>query len=413
LEFDFSKVAVSSESKQNIERRLTPRKRFNFYLSLGNNLNKSFCLYSLISYKKINLNYPFLGALGLLSFLLADYQAVPDGIYEMLYARLLSLTAICFSALILAQEIDPKQVLKQHHKAQISMCANALIVHVSLLLVGHTAAIYGNFHYQTGSILVIIFFCSVIRVHFLYVLPTVFLILVSQLYFIKNIIHASEAIFLEHLFIFSAVAVFGCLANARMEYEIRKNFLQSLLLELKRQKLEQAKEKLFQLSISDPLTGLTNRRGFDQNLKRIWSTATRNQHSVTLLMIDIDLFKQFNDSQGHPEGDIALRNIAGVFQQTLKRPGDVAARMGGEEFAIVLPQTDHQSGLLVAETIRKAIWEKNITHPLSHFDKRMTISIGVATTTPQPNSTYEPLIQQADIALYKAKEAGRNQVQSA
>jgi diguanylate cyclase (GGDEF)-like protein len=411
LEFKFSKANISDESQKNIEDMLTPKKGPQFYLSFDKSIESLFSFYSLSTYKKINFVYPFVGVACLFFFLFADYQVAPDAIYDFLYARLLGFTSIFFTALVFIKKIDKDKIRTTHHFTQIVMCGNALIVHASLLLVGYIASTYGDFHYQTGSILIIILFCSVIRVNFYYAMPTVFLILVSQLFFMKSVINASDSVFLEHVYIYTSVAFFGCLANARMESEIRKNFLKSLSLELKKQNLEQAKDELLQLSISDPLTGLTNRRGFDQNIAKIWLNAIRNKYPVSFLMIDVDLFKQYNDSQGHLGGDSALKKIADIFKYKLKRPGDMVARLGGEEFGIVLPQTDSIAATLIAEFIRKAIWEQNIFHPASKVDERLTISIGIATVSPEQNSSYKLVIEQADIALYQAKENGRNKVQ--
>jgi diguanylate cyclase (GGDEF)-like protein len=312
--------------------------------------------------------------------------------------------------MIFVKPIDISNIKKRHHLTQVIMCINAFIVHVSLLIVGYIASIYGNFHYQTGSILIIILLCSVIRINFYYVLPTVFLVVASQLYFTANILNESGVVLLEHVFIFPTIALLSCLSNARMESEIRKNFLKSILLEHKKKKLEIAKKELLQQLLSDPLTGLMNRRGFDQNFSKIWLNAIRNKYAISFLMIDIDLFKQCNGSQGHLIGDLSLKSIADILKYELKRPEDFVACLGGEEFAVVMPQTNNGSATLIAETIRKAIWEKKIFHPASKADHRLTISIGLATMIPEQKTSYDLIIDAADIALYKAKENGRNRL---
>lgn len=162
------------------------------------------------------------------------------------------------------------------------------------------------------------------------------------------------------------------------------------------------------MAFMDGLTGLANRRRFDDCLETEWRRARRNSTPVTLLMADIDWFKHYNDSHGHPEGDACLKRIARTLKATLKRPQDLAARYGGEEFACVLPETDLGGGRRVAASLLEAIQDLHIPHegvPLN----QVTLSIGVATMVPQGIQEPSLLLEAADANLYQAKNQGRNQ----
>ncbi|WP_343843682.1 diguanylate cyclase [Bowmanella denitrificans] len=175
--------------------------------------------------------------------------------------------------------------------------------------------------------------------------------------------------------------------------------------------LQQANEKLQKLSTQDGLTGIANRRAFDQQLAYQWQVATRHQQPLALLLLDIDHFKAFNDQHGHQAGDEALIQVAKCLDAQLHRPGDLAARYGGEEFAFVLPGTDLNGAIGVAEQIRRCI----AAEPLQLNDTTLylTASIGVASQIPSKHSDHtgvEALLKAADKNLYLAKAAGRNQV---
>jgi len=163
------------------------------------------------------------------------------------------------------------------------------------------------------------------------------------------------------------------------------------------------------LSMMDQLTDLPNRRNFDNRLRIEWEHAIRNRAFISLLMIDIDFFKNYNDKYGHQEGDIALKAMANIFKHTLKRSVDFVARWGGEEFVILLPNTHLSGALGVAEIIRaKAVDTEIICTGGSAA--RLTLSIGVNTIKPKLGSSLDGFISGADKALYIAKENGRNQV---
>ena len=172
-------------------------------------------------------------------------------------------------------------------------------------------------------------------------------------------------------------------------------------------------EKLRQLSSLDGLTGIANRRSFDDELARIWRRAQREGGSVSLVMIDIDHFKCYNDAYGHPAGDECLRRVAEVLRSNVNRPFDLAARYGGEEFAVLLPDTHGAGAEIVAEQMRALVESLGIPHCRSSANRAVTISCGVAVAAPTPDLEPASLIAQADRRLYEAKHAGRNRVAGA
>jgi diguanylate cyclase (GGDEF)-like protein len=181
------------------------------------------------------------------------------------------------------------------------------------------------------------------------------------------------------------------------------------LLDMARQ-LREANEALERLSIMDELTGVANRRHFNRTLDEEWSRTLRNRPFLSLILIDVDCFKAYNDTCGHQAGDECLRRVAESIRGVLKRPTDLLARYGGEEFAIVLPDTKAEGAVALAETMRRAVHDLNVPHPRSSAGDRVTISLGVATgDTVWPHDPRE-LITAADQALYQAKHEGRNRV---
>jgi diguanylate cyclase (GGDEF)-like protein len=173
--------------------------------------------------------------------------------------------------------------------------------------------------------------------------------------------------------------------------------------------LQQANLELDRLSNTDYLTGLFNRRYFEEALDREWKRSLREHTSLTMVMMDIDYFKQYNDHYGHIEGDYCLQQVAKMLLESVNRPADVVARFGGEEFVILLPNTDEKASL-VAERCRAAVEELCLPHAKSAVSQFVTVSIGVATVRPAANLSIRTLTKCADQALYKAKADGRNRV---
>lgn len=166
------------------------------------------------------------------------------------------------------------------------------------------------------------------------------------------------------------------------------------------------------LGMIDTLTNIANRRSFNERIEMEWRRAIRKQVPLSLLMLDVDRFKNYNDTYGHPQGDMLLKTVTQIFTDTLNRPGDMPARLGGEEFAILLPDSGMDAALSVAEKIRAAVEKARIIAaiPEGEVETSTTISIGVISAIPDSEESLASFIARADEYLYAAKNSGRNRI---
>lgn len=176
------------------------------------------------------------------------------------------------------------------------------------------------------------------------------------------------------------------------------------------QKLIELQKQLEELSFKDGLTGVFNRRMFDSVMEVEWANAKRNRQPLSLIMLDIDYFKQYNDYYGHIQGDECLKRVANVLACVATRSRDFFARYGGEEFILVLPETDEAAAFKIAERCRNVIFKSQIPHEKSLVSQLLTISIGISTITPTRNDEAIKFIATVDKQLYVAKEKGRNSI---
>jgi diguanylate cyclase (GGDEF)-like protein len=177
--------------------------------------------------------------------------------------------------------------------------------------------------------------------------------------------------------------------------------------------LKRHRDTLAQLALTDGLCSIPNRRGFDETLGREWLRAARSGQTLSLMLIDIDHFKSFNDTYGHPAGDACLKRVASLISRALLRPADYVARYGGEEFACILPETAPDGARIFAETLRRTVADERIEHRFAPTNDHVTISVGLASLLPERGRDITELVELADKALYAAKRSGRNLVVAA
>ncbi|MFP5430997.1 MAG: GGDEF domain-containing protein [Gammaproteobacteria bacterium] len=200
----------------------------------------------------------------------------------------------------------------------------------------------------------------------------------------------------------------GMLLGYLLEHRDRTMFLQSELLELEKRKTDELSQEFNRLSREDALTGLANRRHFNEVFQQEWDRARRDRRPVALIFVDVDHFKPFNDTHGHVEGDKALALVGVALKTVLRRSGDIAARYGGEEFVLLLPGTGLDGAREVALQVARGIRTLAIPHGASSVASHVTVSMGVAAQQPDGDLRGTQLLAAADEAVYAAKEAGRN-----
>lgn len=172
--------------------------------------------------------------------------------------------------------------------------------------------------------------------------------------------------------------------------------------------LKRQSDLLRSIAMLDGLTGVANRRKFDETLGYLWFQCQRDKKPMSLIILDVDYFKRYNDTYGHQAGDDCLRSLANVFRRALQRPQDLIARIGGEEFACILPWTDSVGAMAIAERIKNSVHELSLEHKASLMGQIVTVSMGLVTRIPEPDMDSNELIELADQALYRQKANGRD-----
>lgn len=277
---------------------------------------------------------------------------------------------------------------------EIVACA-ALVLGASVMTISAITATAGQLHFQMGDVLVVCYTCL-----FLGLLSRIVRFVASGLVVVFFGVGTAFGVPAEALIFAGSVIIATCLMTAiaahRMECLSRMSFLENRFLN--------------QIAERDALTGLYNRRRFDELARLAWNQARRDGERLQLLFIDIDRFKSYNDIRGHQAGDQVIRQVARVIDRAARRPLDFCARYGGEEFVLILYGAKPSDYCSVAEKIRASVQAEAIPHPDSGVADVITVSVGSAAVRPNDSRTLSGLIQQADESLYAAKQAGRNLV---
>ena len=206
------------------------------------------------------------------------------------------------------------------------------------------------------------------------------------------------------------IGIVLCVIAFFVERRERLGFLQEVLVAIKTEELAQLNDHLSAMASKDGLSGLANRRAFDEFLAREWERGRREEQPLSILFMDVDFFKRYNDTYGHAAGDECLKLVARAMRQALLRPGDIVARYGGEEFVVLLPNTDVQGSMEVGDRLLAAVDALAIPHHTSDAAFHVTISIGLACMVPTERNGAKLLLEEADRALYEAKSRGRHRM---
>lgn len=338
--------------------------------------------------------------------LVSDWLMVPDQFDLALRLRLLVYTPLIFAAIFVLTRIDLPRV-REGVAATSGMVASLISAWLCVASTDELAPAY------LVSLTSILTFCSgVARMRFGPALVMdVFVVgcCAVSAWLMRD--RAPVALMVPVMLTVISTAVFTLYGCYTMEKDTRRNWLMRLRERLLLDELASANAHLERVSRSDLLTGVANRRHVDDFLSLVWERARVDGTEVSVMMIDVDHFKAYNDMYGHPEGDACLQDVAATLKRRLRRPSDLVGRFGGEEFIAVLTDTPLATAQAAAERIRKGIEGMNRLHSGSSTHAIVTVSIGVACMRPSaPHATPAQLISAADEALYQAKQTGRNRV---
>ncbi len=293
---------------------------------------------------------------------------------------------------------------------RLSLIAGMFLILLSVALVGVSAG--GEFYERHLNIMLFVAITAII----IFSIPLAWSVTVASIALGLYLVFQVQNPSLENgsavaaTLFFASGIVATVVARRTMTILAQKTFLLELRDRSRVAELADANAQLERLARTDPLTGIANRRWMMETLDRLWSDGMKRR-GCAMLMCDIDEFKKLNDRLGHSEGDRCLVKVAGIIQSSVRRNRDHVARYGGEEFLVVLPGVDEREAIAVAERIRESVEAASLPNPASHVSPYVTLSIGVAAHSPDDEIIFpEQLQNQADAALYRAKQGGRNRV---
>lgn len=337
----------------------------------------------------------------------ADYQFLPD-VYLTAWLIRFAIITPMFMMVIWAEFYSKAAV-----RRGIATMALMLVTAAGLMYPVTISKSPDVVHYQVGVVVVVLF--SNLLTDMRFALALIASVIFSLMYLAEITVFLSLPSYLAInyvLVMFSTVSL-SLVATYRRERHMRQVFLMLALLEVAEQRQMVANERLRLLADKDPLTGLANRRRLDEEFPKLWREAMRVSSPISVLFLDIDHFKLYNDAYGHAMGDEVLKSFANLLRESAaRRPLDLVARNGGEEFLVVLPDTPPSAAAAIARNFLTKLAALGIAHDGSSY-KVVSASVGIAGGVPLPDESPESYIEQADQAMYRAKHNGRNRVEYA
>lgn len=344
-------------------------------------------------------------------FVLVDWLMAPDVFWLAVQLRVFVFTPAAALSLWIFWNPKPGWTEKAANQyAEVIVLASGLIAALSLAIILSETRSESAHFYHVGFIVVIMYGNLVQRLRFWNAVLFSLAMLGIHLCGILLLDNFPPRLLSPIISLVASTTLFTLIANYMLERDERTHYLLTLKERGLVRELSRAHDRLQQLSRSDGLTGLFNRRHFQEYFQQVWERAQHEQGQVSVLMLDVDHFKKYNDRYGHPAGDECLRQVAHVLETHLRRPGDLVARYGGEEFVAVLPGADVHVAAAVAERVRQAVEQLQMRHEASPTGSVVTLSVGVASVTADFLLKEMTLLSAADDALYQAKHAGRNRV---
>ena len=313
--------------------------------------------------------------------------------------------AVFLVLIVAAWLLSVADLLRRHYQLYmtllVSLAVGFALVHPSII---HGSELYYLVHEGTIFVMVIVFLGMNLRLPWALAASAaggVIAVAVTSLFDLPVNWGLSSSTYLGG-------ALLGVVLRYRDERHLRREHLHARLLVLDNERIQALANQLERLSFLDGLTGLANRRYFDSSLDKAWRSCQRDNLPLTVIMLDVDFFKPYNDFYGHQRGDQVLRDLAQTISAQAVRPQDMVARYGGEEFVVLLPAVDEEGAQQVAEKILQAVRQRNLPHEKSTCAAHVTVSAGVATRIPLPQMHPASLVAAADAALYQAKHDGRD-----
>lgn len=338
-------------------------------------------------------------------YLLTDRLMIPDVMSEAILLRTGLFTPVCLIGLYILVK-TPNAFFREVLVLLAAILASAIGVYLLCISKDPLAG-----PYLVSLAMTVMFSHAVAQMRFWMAVVLDVLLSAAIIVSLKFIPHTPIEVLIPTMLVLVSTMTFSLFGCYSLERDERQNWLLRVRETNLLAALETANTRLDKISRADLLTQVANRRHFDEFLTQVWERAELDGSEVSLIMIDIDHFKAYNDHYGHPAGDECLRQVAGTLKRRLRRPGDLVARFGGEEFIAVLTGTTLPIAQQAAERIRVAIERLRLPHVGSPTSSFVTASVGVACMRPQdPGASQKALVSQADESLYRAKGHGRNRV---